>query len=99
MASLLRMLRTSGLDILERSHLGFFLYPAFWMTKKRNRKYLDASPEVRRNVVKRSIRRSSNSGAMHVIMRIESRLRRWIYYPAGIRCLVTCRKPFDAETK
>ena len=98
MAGLLRMLRSSGLDILERSHLGFFLYPAFWMTKKRNRRYLDASPDVRREVVKRSIRRSSNSSAMHVIMRIESRLRSWLYYPAGIRCLVTCRKPLDAET-
>ncbi|MGD0616388.1 MAG: class I SAM-dependent methyltransferase [Bryobacteraceae bacterium] len=99
MAGLLGMLRTAGFDILERSHLGFVLYPAFWMTKKRNRRYLDASPEVRRNVVKRSIRRSSDSGAMHVIMWVESRLRRWIYYPAGIRCLVTCRKPLHAATK
>jgi 2-polyprenyl-3-methyl-5-hydroxy-6-metoxy-1,4-benzoquinol methylase len=93
MADLLELLRASGLDIVERSHLGFFLYPAFRMAKTRNRKYLDASPEIRREVVKQSIRRSGNSTAMHAILHLESRLRRWIYYPAGIRCLVTCRKP------
>ena len=93
MAELLDLLRTAGLEILEQSHLGFFLYPAFHLVKRRNQKYLSASPEIRREVLKRSIRRSSNSGAMRAILQLESKLRRWIYYPAGIRCLVTCRKP------
>lgn len=93
MVDLLDMLRTAGLDILERSHLGFFLYPAFRRVKRRNQKYLSASPEVRREVVKRSISRTSNSEVMHAIMRLESRLRKWVYYPIGIRCLVTCRRP------
>jgi hypothetical protein len=42
--------------------------------------------------VKRDISRSSNSVLMHGIMRLESAIRRWVYYPVGIRCLVTCRK-------
>jgi SAM-dependent methyltransferase len=92
MGDLLGMLRTAGFEILERSHLGFFLYPGFHVVKKRNRKYLIASPEVQREVVRQSISRSSNSGVMHAIMRLESNFRRWIYYPVGIRCLVTCRR-------
>jgi SAM-dependent methyltransferase len=93
MTDLLGRLRTAGLEILDRSHLGFFLFPGFWFVKKRNRKYLSASQEVRREVVTRNIRRYRRSGLMHAIMRLESRLRRLIYYPFGIRCLVTCRKP------
>jgi 2-polyprenyl-3-methyl-5-hydroxy-6-metoxy-1,4-benzoquinol methylase len=93
MADLLELLRAAGLEILERSHLGIFLYPAFQMVKKRNQKYLSASPEVRREVVKCSMRRANSNAAMHAILNLEAKLRRWIYYPAGIRCLVTCRKP------
>jgi ubiquinone/menaquinone biosynthesis C-methylase UbiE len=93
MADLLDRLRTAGFEILERSHLGCFLYPAFRRVKKRNQKYLSASPAVQLEVVKRSISRSSNSGLMHIIMRLESGLRDWISYPVGIRCLVTCRRP------
>jgi ubiquinone/menaquinone biosynthesis C-methylase UbiE len=93
MQGLLELLRGAGLEILERSHLGFFLYPAFRTVKKRNRKYLNAAPEIRREVVKQSMRRSSNSGPMHTILQLEATFRKWIYYPAGIRCLVTCRRP------
>jgi SAM-dependent methyltransferase len=93
MADVVDKLRTAGFDILDRSHLGFFLYPAFRIAKKRNQKYMNADPETRRAVLKRSIARSGNSGAMHAIMRVESMLRNCIYYPVGIRCLVTCRRP------
>jgi len=93
MAYLIGRLRTAGFEILNRSHLGFFLYPAFRIVKKRNRKYLSSAPETRRIVLKESIARSGNSGAMHAIMRLESMLRNWVYYPTGIRCLVTCRRP------
>ncbi len=92
MADLLSV-RMAGFEILDASHLGFFLYPAFRSVKKRNQKYLSASPEIQRAVVKRSISRSSNSQLMHAIMLLESKVRRWIRYPTGIRCLVTCRKP------
>jgi len=93
MADLLDKLRTAGFEILERSHLGFFLFPAFWMVKKRHRRYQSASPEKRREVVRRSISSHRSNGLMHAIMRVESKLRRFVYYPFGIRCLVTCRKP------
>jgi SAM-dependent methyltransferase len=99
MVELIRMLQSAGFEIVERSHLGFFLYPAFRIVKKRNQKHLAAVSEVQRALVKRDISRSSNSVFMHGIMRLESAIRRWIYYPVGIRCLATCRKPEQYNTR
>jgi 2-polyprenyl-3-methyl-5-hydroxy-6-metoxy-1,4-benzoquinol methylase len=93
MEDLLDTLRTAGLEIVDRSHLGFFLFPGFWLVKKRNRRYLSASPETKREVVRRNISRYRSSPLMHAIMRAESKLSKMISYPFGIRCLVTCRKP------
>jgi SAM-dependent methyltransferase len=92
MEDLLKKLRAAGFEITGKSHLGFFLFPGFWFVKKKNQKYLNAEPELRREVVRQSIRSHRSSPLMHAIMRLESKLRRFIYYPFGIRCLVTCRK-------
>jgi SAM-dependent methyltransferase len=93
MKDLIEKLSEAGFEILDRSHLGFFLFPGFWIVKKRNRRYWNASLEVRRAVVRRNISSHSGSAFMHTIMRLESKLRNWIYIPFGIRCLVTCRRP------
>lgn len=93
MADLLDTLRTAGFEIVDRSHLGFFLFPGFWLVKKRNRRYLNASPGTRREIVRRAIGRYRSSPLMHYIMRAEAKLGKVISYPFGIRCLVTCRKP------
>src|SRR5690348_13613841 len=37
MGELTRELRERGFEIVSRSHLGFFVYPVFWLLKKRNR--------------------------------------------------------------
>jgi ubiquinone/menaquinone biosynthesis C-methylase UbiE len=93
MPDLLNRLRTAGFEIVERSHLGFFVFPGFWMVKKRNQKYLKATADIQRAMVRRNIASHGSSGLMHAILRFESKLRKLIYYPFGIRCLVTCRKP------
>lgn len=87
-----RKCEQAGFEILERSHLGFFLYPAFRTLKKRNQKYRDASPEVRRAIVSGHMRQARDHALMHALMRSEALLRKWIYYPFGIRCLVTCKR-------
>lgn len=99
MKDLLELVRTAGFEVLESSHLGFFLYPAFWIVKKRNRRYLRTSPEVQREIVKQNISRSRDSAYMHAIMHLESKLRKLVYYPFGIRCLVTCRKPCAEDAR
>jgi SAM-dependent methyltransferase len=92
MADVVRLCEQTGFEILERSHLGFFLYPAFRLVKKKNQKYLNASPEIRRAVVARNMRQGANHALLHTLMRVEALLRKWIYFPFGIRCLVTCRR-------
>jgi hypothetical protein len=92
MAALQKMLRSAGLEILDKSHLGYFLYPAFHVVKKRNRKQMSLSPEERSVLVKRDMGRSSSSKFLHGIMRVEAHFGRFVSYPTGIRCLVTCRR-------
>jgi SAM-dependent methyltransferase len=95
MRELTALLTRAGFQILERSHLGFLLYPAFALVKKRNQRFLDAAPAVQREILVRNIQWSGSNRFMHKLMRVESALRRWIYYPFGIRCLVTCRRDGD----
>jgi SAM-dependent methyltransferase len=101
MADLLRKLARNGLEVLAKSHLGFFLYPPFWLTKRRNRRYLNKSEQVQREIVSRSITTASSNPFMHKLMEFEAGLRDVFYYPFGIRCLVTCRprQSSDAPTE
>jgi SAM-dependent methyltransferase len=92
MSELLRKIDDSGLRVRERSHLGFFLYPGFWLTKKRGQRYLDQPEAVQKAIVSRNIRTASSHALMHGLMALEAALRGWVYYPFGIRCLVTCQK-------
>lgn len=91
MADLLGKISRNGLEVLSKSHLGFFLYAPFWATKKRNQRYLNASVDVQKNVVSKNITTISSSPIMHHLMKFEAALRKPFYYPFGIRCLVTCR--------
>ncbi len=92
MQELLEKVDRSGLKTLGKSHLGFFLYPAFWAAKLRGRRYLSASDEVQKEVVSKSISTVRSQPLMHGVMEFEARLRDWLSYPTGIRCLVTCQR-------
>jgi len=97
MADLLFKLKSIGFEILHQSHLGFFIYPAFAIVKKRNRKYLEADPIIQRQVVAASIHKVKDNRLMHTVMRLENATRRYFSYPAGIRCVVTCRRPAGGQ--
>jgi SAM-dependent methyltransferase len=92
MSELLKKIKQSGLEVVSRSHLGFFLYPAFWIVKKRGRRYLHKAADLQKTVVSRNITTAGSHPLMHSLMSFEARLRRHFKYPFGIRCLVTCRK-------
>jgi len=89
-------LREAGFEVVEQSHLGFFLYPGFWWVKKSNRRHLAADLKTQRSVVARRIQSTGQSRLLHALMRFELWLGRWLRFPMGIRCLVTCRKPMAA---
>lgn len=91
MTELVEKATRSGLEVTGKSHLGFFLYPPFWATKKRNQRYLSASEEIQKRVVSRNITTASSQPIMHKLMELEALVRRLVYYPFGIRCLLTCR--------
>ncbi len=85
-------LRGAGFQILESSHLGFFLYPFFRRVKRRNRRYLNEPLEVQKQVVQSTIVRAGSGPLPGMVMQFEAALRRWLPMPWGIRCLVTAGK-------
>ena len=75
---------------VKASHLGFFVYPAFWAVKKKNR--LFAKEQDAAAVVAKDIKSSAN-WLLSALMNLELTLGEMMSFPFGIRCLLTCRKP------
>ena len=93
MRSLVSLIGRSGFVVRERSHLGFLLYPAFWLTKRLSRWRGDKQGASREQNVKNSISRTSRASTIgNVLMAVESWLRGRLYLPVGIRCLVVAQK-------
>jgi SAM-dependent methyltransferase len=93
MKGLLSMLKTVGFEIVEQSHLGFFIYPPFAAVKKRNQRHLSAPPEEQRRIVAANNNQASDSRILHKIMNLEGLVRKYVSLPVGIRCVVTARRP------
>jgi SAM-dependent methyltransferase len=93
MRRLTQLLRKTGFTIERRSHLGFFLFPAFYFSKRLNQLRHPARPDVdEMRIVSKMISTARSSSLMRYTMAAESALRQYVYLPVGIRCLVTCRK-------
>lgn len=95
MTNLVSQFERGGFRIVQRSHLGFLLYPAFWLVKKWNRRYLTASGEEQRRRVAASIRTARSSPLMTAVMECEAKLRTHLPFPFGIRCLLLAEKPAE----
>jgi SAM-dependent methyltransferase len=95
MAGLVDLLRRAGFVIDRRSHLGFFLYPAFYLSKRLSQiRHRSAFPADEKKIVAGMISATRKSGPLpRLVMAIERMLRPFVFFPVGIRCLVTCRKP------
>lgn len=93
MSQFCTLLKNAGLEIVEKSHLGFFLYPGFWWVKRRDRRYLSADSETQKRILAENIKSSGQHKLMNLAIKLELALGKWIRYPIGIRCLVTARKP------
>jgi SAM-dependent methyltransferase len=97
MAGFRRLVEQAGFVTIERSHLGFWVYPAFWLTKKLNRLRPPRSTETAAARVETAMRTTRRGGGLgHGLMRSEAWLRPILYLPFGIRCLITARKPGTA---
>lgn len=84
-----QLLQSQGFIIRKQSALGFFVYPGFWWTKKKNLaegKLMDQATQLRR---------SHSNQLMNGIMNAELWLGQWLSYPIGIRYVVTAQKPME----
>ena len=81
-----------GFKIQYTTHLGFSLYPVFWIVKKLNRNHLLKSKEQKRKIVSRQIRKTKNSFLMQLAIELEIKLGTKMKYPCGIRCVIVCSK-------
>lgn len=85
------LFETAGFRVEKASHLGFFVYPAFWLVKKKNR--LLAKRQVASEVVDKDIRSTSGSRLLSWLLDFELKLGARMSFPFGIRCVLACRKP------
>ncbi len=86
------MVRRVGFEVLRTTHLGFLVFPAFWLAKKRNRQLLSLSEKRKRELVAAQIRGSQQSKVLAGCLTLERFLGQRISYPCGIRCVVVGRK-------
>ena len=100
MPVLVSRMQQAGFVVERKSHLGFLLYPAFYIGKRLNqlRYGLAASFDAEAIVAKQITSTHRSIPVFNLVMAIEQALRQWVYLPVGIRCLVTCRKPATASS-
>jgi SAM-dependent methyltransferase len=86
------IVEASGLRIVERSHLGFVVYPAFALAKRRNQGALNAADHQQRRLVEENVTTSATR-ILGWALAVEEQLARWVHYPVGIRCVITAIRP------
>ena len=84
--------KVTGFKILNSTHLGFSIYPAFWAVKKMNRRFLSNTEEQKQKIVTKQIRQTKNNFFMKLALEIEIKLGTFVRFPFGIRCILSCRK-------
>lgn len=85
----------AGFQVIQSFPLGWMIYPAFWIVKKRNR-HLRGHLVGRAlaEQVTRDIANTKDSSLGHITSRAESFLRRWHAYPRfGIREVLVLDRP------
>jgi SAM-dependent methyltransferase len=98
MRPLVNLIERAGFVVERRSHLGFLVFPIFSLAKRLNQiRYRHRGDVDAAHVASHMIATSRRPNTlMNAVMDLERMLRRYIYLPWGIRCLVTCRKPRSA---
>jgi SAM-dependent methyltransferase len=90
------LIEGSGLKMIERSHLGWTVYPGFARVKRRHQKQGAVSAEARRTIVEQSIERTRSGTLLRFVLQVEAWLGRYVSYPIGIRCVAVARKGVSA---
>jgi len=84
------LLADAGFVVEDASHIGFLLYPPFWLAKRRGRRAEDVPAGGR---VRQEIQRTSRFAALGgIVMEVEGWLAERLALPIGIRCTAVGRK-------
>jgi SAM-dependent methyltransferase len=99
MLGLLNLLERAGFTIERKSHLGFFLFPAFYLAKRLNQLRYDGRDAASAQMIAaRQIAVARKTGGFgRLVMHLEHSLRPYIRYPVGVRCIVTAKR--EPESK
>lgn len=89
-AELAGKLKGVGFDVVEKSHLGFLLFPMFALVKLKDKYFPGRSGKA---VVRQHASATRNNLLMTMMMAIEVRLLGRFSLPFGIRVLMTANKP------
>jgi hypothetical protein len=89
---LVAMAQRAGFVVERATHLGFFVYPAFWAVKKRNRLRLSLPENEKARIVASQIQWTRSNRLFGLLVRLELAIGRVLSYPWGIRCIVVLRK-------
>jgi len=90
-AGLGRQIEKAGLRLLRRSHLGFFIYPAFALVKLWNRSSTLTEGEGLQ-LVKQQASYTASSRGIRAAFRLEQWIGRCLSFPFGVRCLMVAQK-------
>lgn len=82
----------AGMEVVKATHLGFLIYPAFYMVKQRNKKLLKLPREEKEKIVASQIRGTRSNPLFALAMRLETAAGEFVCYPWGIRCVLVLRK-------
>ncbi|WP_342146831.1 class I SAM-dependent methyltransferase [Rickettsiella endosymbiont of Aleochara curtula] len=93
LSKLCQLITKQGFKVISRSHLGTLIYPAFFLAKLWNKRLLSKPDSEQRQLMEKKIRQTSKNKLLSILMNIELKLGKWIAYPFGIRCVVSCIKP------
>ena len=83
----------AGFEILRSTHLGFFVYPAFWWVKRLNRRKTQLSREEIALSVSQEIRSTRTNPILALLFQAEIFAGTMLSFPVGIRAVFTLRKP------
>lgn len=84
----------AGFNVLRQSHMGFFLYPGFFLVKQLQRsKWKNVSEKEKSSLVAQNINQTGENPFFRMLMKLELNIGEVLSYPFGIRCLLTAKKP------
>ncbi len=90
---LLTLARQTGFRVERSTHLGFMVFPAFWLVKRLNRKKLGRPAAEKARLVSAQIRATRSSPLFSALIKFETAVGRYLSYPWGIRCHCLLLKP------